>query len=713
MSTHDRLQNSPVTTASEEASRVEVLNRFAIEAFQQLPIADLLLAKVIAGHGPHRDIWITSVDICPSRLASNLRFIDIERRIYYFLDDLVLPRTTRKAIENLIAEGIFVIIRLALLMRLAPTGGAYGAKNTRLKPSSIAGRIFSYWPYIIAKSIQRKATQIDQPGFLSCLTSDDVQQLRRNKNLRIELNRIDTLAALECWTDLPPYTDILRPIDPSGSAPPPVQENVPGKYQPIPDQYLEAFGPRNLWVIRELGPRLLSMLEDMATHLENLDWVGLSAGQITKIVIQNFIAQHLKEHPWLDHMGKPLQPNFPFIIHAMCKDKLQFPPCSWRQLKVLSATLQSAHLFLTLIATAGRIGEIDTLPRSCVITARDGKDYVRGWTYKLSDNLFGAPRQFPAPTVLVQALGQQTRLAEVWSRLPSGSIIDGLPKNRPAHNALWLSLGAAQLANAAKPLVKPDLALQMLAIRIGMDPKPGGINLHPHRLRKTIGRLAGIALFNAPTALKRLFGHKSIEMTLHYILCDKDIQTEAEAVLRELRIMNCAEALEEVREAIACGSPLPAHSGTAVSRLKGAVKEHEARLAVSGRSWQDGSAYDLAYLLTARGNGWRFVQKNIICAKTPGEPGLCLKNRGEPNISKCQPECDNRIVLALARRDVDEIVYAYMEVAAQALDDGQIEVFYYSIGQLLKELESFQDIKEKYLADPQLQSMLATYKELE
>jgi hypothetical protein len=463
-------------------------------------------------------------------------------------------------------------------------------------------------------------------------------------------------------------------------------------------------------------------LEALATHLEVLDWSEIFKHKdkyekikydLGKVIVPNFIAQHLKNHPWVDGMGRPLKPNFPLKTGANSQDKFAFPPSNWEQLKVLSATLQSAHLFLTLLASAGRIGEVDTLPRSCVTTARDGKDYVKGWTYKLSGNLFGDAKQFPAPPVFVQTLGQQVRLAKVWLRLPPKNITDGLPKQKPAHNALWLSLGVAQNTNAAEPLSSPVDALTTLAERIGMDPKPGGVNLYPHRLRKTIGRLAGIALFNSPTALKRLFGHKCIEMTLHYILCDKDIQTEAEAVLRELRIMHCAEALEEVRDAIASGKPLPAHSGAAASRLADAVKEHEARLAASGRVWKAGTAYDLAYLLTARGKSWRFIQKNIICAKAPGEAGLCAKSKGEPNTSNCQAGCDNRFVLELARRDADDIVGAYMNICLQALEEEQFDTFYYSMGQLLKELDNFPDIKEKYLADPQLQPLLATYKELD
>lgn len=712
MNAPDPLLIPKTTDEREEASRIAALNRFTIESIQHLPRLDLLLAQAIAGHGDTWGSWVTTKDICSSRLDACLRNIDLAKRIRHFIEKQPLPAIAPELTDALVEEGVLVLTRLALLMRLAPTGGTGKSKTNRLKPSTITQRVYNFWPKIAARAILCKADRLNPPSLLACLTDADVHEFSKDRELRAELDRLETLAAIECWTDLPPHANFSQPTDPRGSATKPEPELARRGYQPIPDKYLEVFGPRNLWVIRELGPHLLPLLEDLATHLKKLDWVALNAKILTESIVPNFIARHLEDHPWLDALGKPLKPKFPLKTGALGKEKFQFPPANWEQLKVLSATLQSAHLFLTLLASAGRIGEVDTLPRACVTTSRDGKDYIKGWTYKLSGNLFGDARQWPAPAILVQALGQQARLAEVWLRLPPKNIGDGLPK-KPSHNALWLSLGAARSCNAAVPLVKPDVALQTLGERIGMDPKPGGINLHPHRLRKTIGRLAGIALFNSPTALKRLFGHKSIEMTLHYILCDKDIQAEAEAVLRELRIMHCAEALEEVREAIAKGAPLPAHSGGAASRLAEAVKEHDARLTASGSVWTGGSAYDLAYLLTARGTGWRFVRKNIICAKAPGEPGLCLKNRGEPNTSHCQPGCDNRIVLALERSDLDEVVLAYMDTAAQALEDGQIAVFYYAMKQLLQEIERFQDIKEKYLADPQLQSLLAAYKEID
>ena len=714
MNAPDSLASLQFVLDPTEPGRTATLNRFDLEQFQHLSKEDLLLAQSIAGHGGAWGVWETPITINPGKLDNSLRVVSLAKRLRNFLAKEPLPETSPDLLNVLVEEGVLVLTRLVLLMRLTPTSGTQN-KNQRLKPSTVAKTLYSNLTKILARAIRRKAERPEALGLYACLTEDDVQEMGQDERLRIELERLGTLASRSWWTDLPLQTASTRTTNPRGPKPEPVPLEIAGEWQPIPDAYLAEFGPRNLWLIRDMGPNLLLLLEYLATYLENLDWSKMNKDKLIgeSGVLAQFIAKHLQEHPWKDRLGRPLKPSFPLKTGVRCKDNFAWPPRSYEQLKVLSATLQSAHLFLTLLASAGRIGEVETLPRSCVTTERDGNDYVCGWTYKLSGNLYGDARQWPAPMVLVQALGQQVRLANVWSRLPAVRVQDGLPTTSPASDALWLSLGASQNVNSITPLGDPRGALRMLAERIGMDPKPGGINLHPHRCRKTIGRLAGVTLFDSPLVLKRLFGHKSIEMTLHYILCEKDIRTEAEAVLRELRILHCAEALEEVREALARGVPLPGHSGAAALRMVDAVKDHEARLASSGRVWTDGSAYDLAYLLTSSGQGWRFIQKNVICAKVPGEGGLCRKNKGEPDASNCKPECSNRVVLALKRRDVGEIVESYLDVARQALDEGQYGVFFYSMQQLLEELDAFPDIKAQYMADSRVQSLLASYQELD
>lgn len=73
---------------------------------------------------------------------------------------------------------------------------------------------------------------------------------------------------------------------------------------------------------------------------------------------------------------------------------------------------------------------------------------------------------------------------------------------------------------------------------------------------------------------------------------------------------------------------------------------------------------------------------------------------------KMGPQGEIKMPLSLCKR-----IHNY--TCLQALDEEQFEIFYYSLTQLLKELDNFSDIKEKYLADPQMQSLLSTYKELD
>lgn len=705
--------DAPVAPDAAEEARFAALNLFELEEFQNLSSENLRLAQSVAGHGEQLGVWKTPLSIAPGRFGSRFRTIDLAKRLRDFLAKEPVQHTST---EVLVQEGALLLTRLGLLMRLAPTGGRRSSKTERLKPTTLAQRLYTQCPQVFARAIRRKAERTEALGLLACLTQEDLMEMAQAKSLRIELDRILTLTAMGLWSDVPPQPDITFTTDPRGSKPSKAPEAVAGEYRPIPDEYLIEIGPRVLWLIRELGPRLIPLLEDLAAVLEALDWSEMTNSKLVGDygIVNKFIEEHLRAHPWADRTGKMLRPTFPLMTGAKATDRFEWPPRTYEHIKVLSVTLQSAHLFITLLACAGRIGEVEGLSRSCVKTARDGKDYVFGWTYKLSGNLFGDARQWPAPPVMTQSLGQQARLAEAWSRLPPRAIDRGLPTEPPTHGALWLSLGVGGAADASDPLSLSHTSLPNLAIRVGMDPKPGGINLHPHRFRKTIGRIAGVTLFNSPLVLKRLFGHKSIEMTLRYILCDNDIRAEAETVLRELRILHCAEALEEVREALVRGEPLPGHGGAAAGQLIDAVKDHEARLAESGRVWAEGTAYDLAYLLTANGQGWRFVQKNIVCTKVPGEDSPCRKKRkrGEPNTSNCKPDCDNRIVLAIQRRDAREVLGAYLDVARQARDEEQYLVFYESMQRFIEELDTFPDIRAQYVADPDVDSLLSTYRTL-
>lgn len=701
---------SVVSSDPAEQGRLAVLVRFQLEAIQHLTQQDLLLAQSLAGHGDAWGIWQTS-DTLARYLKRCIRYIDLAKRIHAQMGDEL---GDSPAVQSLVNEGVMLLTRLALLMRLAPGKG----KKKRLKSSTLAKvTIYQYWPVLIARAIRRKVERPDAKGLLNLLTEDDVEELRRDQRLAIELDRLSLFAARGLWNDLPPLPNITLTTNPKGKKQAQAQRE-PQEFQPIPDDYLMEIGPRVLWLVMDLTPHLQNLLGAVAEYLVGINW-SLAERRTISTNVERFVARYLHKHPWVDRRGIPVAPPFPLSIGTgrgaslgRTVNREEWPPRTWEQLKILSATCQSAHLFITLLTCAARIGEVITLQRDCVSIERDGLDYLNGWTYKLSGNLFGDQRQWPAPEVLVQSLGQQARLAAIWGRLPN-SLTEGLPSAPLTQHALWLSLGVSSTAKADKPLESAVKALMKFAERVGMDPKPGGINLHPHRFRKTIGRLAGIALHNSPLVLKRLFGHKSIEMTLHYILTEEAIREEAETVLRELRIMNCAEALEEIHEALASGAPLPGHGGAPAARLVDAVQEHEKRLAHSGRLWTEGSAYDLAYLITTNGKGWRFIQKNVVCTKVSGEGGLCQKkrNRGEPDTSNCKVECSNRLVLHWERRNAMDAADCHIDVARKAKEDEQFMVLFESMQRFNEVLETWPDLKAKYLGDPEVQDLLACCEE--
>lgn len=686
----------------EEERCLAVLRRFRVEDIQTLGRDDLLTAQTLAGHGNTWGLWQTPKAF--GRLPKYHADIDLAGRLTHFMSKEVIT----SSVDLLVDEGVLVLTRWALLVRMVPSA-KFKRSTSRLKPSSLAVNLYAYLSRLAARAIDTKLATPDVTGFFSCLTESDQREFAAIKELRVELERLETLLTRGLWNDAPLRFDIGRTTDPSQQPSRPAQDkNEP--HPPLPDAWLAEIGPRVLWVVQDLGPNLLRLLEALREEMRAIDWT-LSKPTISRNT-GNLIADYLAAHPWRDRAGRPLTPPFPL---RTCTGKhgantQEWPPRTWEQVTKLSIALQSAHLFIVLLACAGRIGEVATLTRACLGIARDGKDYLSGHTYKLSGNLFGDSRQWPAPPILCQAVGQQGRLAAAWDWLPC-PLEDGLPNAPRFGDAMWVSIGGGGAGEGAG--VDFNGALQSLSERLGMDARPGGKLVHAHRFRKTIGRLAGVALFNSPLVLKRLFGHKSIEMTLHYILCDEGVREEAEKVLRELRIMHCAEALEEIHHAIANDLPLPGNGGAGAARLAAAVRNTEAELEQGGRTWREGSAYDLACLLTMQGQGWRLIKENIVCSKAPGADGLCQKKRskGEPNTANCQPQCDNRIVFARKRRDVELSIEQYLDIARQARDDGQLLVLASVMDNVQDEWASFADLEQRYRADTEIQALLALCEE--
>lgn len=688
---------------SVEVSRLGCLQRFKSADVQHLGREDLLAAQTLLEQGQKWGCWNTPAKLAPGGLSKATRNIDLAAR----LRDYLAKEGVTDAPDALIEEGVITLTRLGVLLRLVPSGTGSTRVRRSLKPTSIAQNLYLYLPYIAARAMRRKLERGEEAsGLFYFLTEADQHEFNAHKRSRIQLVRLDTLAARGQWLDVPPPRETTQTTDPSRAplVPPPQTKPVP--HPPLPDAWLEEIGPRVLWVVQELGPHLLNLLEALPEAMRKIDW-SLSCTAICNR-LPPIIFAHLERYPWLDRAGRPLTPPFALTTakgtHGA--ETLEWPPRTYEHIVSLSLTLQGAHLFISLLACAGRIGEVAALKRHCVTVERDGEGYLNRHTYKLSDNFLGDELQSPAPPILQTCMGQQARLAAAFDYLPRALNTRQMPETARFGEALWISIGVAGKASEEAEL-QFNVALQTLAKRVGVNPKPGGKWVHAHRFRKTIGRLAGVALFNSPMLLKRLFGHKSIEMTLHYIMCDPGIREESEKVLRELRIMHCAEALEEVHHAIANGLPLPGNGGAGAARLVAAVQNQETHLLQQGRVWADGSAYELACLLTGQGKGWRLINANIVCSKD----WVCSKPHRHKELDlkkpKCDPGCENRVVLARRRRDTEEAIEQYLGIARQAQDEGMLLVMAHAMENLRDELGYYADLREKYLAMPNVQAMFA------
>jgi integrase len=390
----------------------------------------------------------------------------------------------------------------------------------------------------------------------------------------------------------------------------------------------------------------------------------------------------------------------------------EWQPTSYAAVKNMANLLQSAHLWIALLAMGGRISEVITLGRGCVEFARDGKPYANGKTYKLSSRIDGEDRTWALPDVAVTALAQQARLAAAWERIARrqrGGIEDDDDKLEIGDGHLWACFGCSSISDPEVLFSEAGKALQRLAIRLGLPHKPGGINLHPHRFRKTIARLVGIAIVNSPRILQLVFGHKDIQMTLYYIRSDKALAVEIEKVTRELKIMRCERMIEEMHATRGLPGALPqdGHGGPGGRMLAKALENHVEELHQRGEDWGAGSAHELAEILTAGGRNWTLVGEHSVCSKGPGEAGLCSKKLGDPITSNCQSECIHRIEEKTGRRDVHRIIPILVRNWKRARDDQQLLVMAGYKDQLRRELGRFDDIGATLGADPDVALIMA------
>ncbi|MEA5098626.1 MAG: site-specific integrase [Burkholderiaceae bacterium] len=682
----------------QERKKGEAQALFTLDSLQHLDRESVVRCQSILGHGDQFGIWQTPSELIGGRhLVASQANLDLRKQLLNWLPE---EFHSSSLLPPLLEEGVLWLSRYALLLRMGPTGTE---RRGFLDVTTILRNISAQALEILALGIEKRLAEPARlgDGFICHLSENDWHGLAsRTKGNAVvmltEKNRLRKYADLGLWSDAPAKIDLPQTTNPSGAKKPSSPEIQRTPFPVIPDDYLAEMGPLVLWIVRELGPNLLKTLEDLPDVFADVKFEDaniLSRNQSLNIRI----VKYFEPNPWRDRNGDELAaPPFLNTLFKSGVSDVAWPPKTRKQLSILCLTLQTSHLWIALLAMGGRISEISTLKQDCVEVARDGNVYVNGKTFKLSSNFDGIERQWPAPAILVQALAQQSLLGTLYAKMQN-LIDDTIQHEEIANNALWRSLGVAGTANPNKQLQTFNGALTTLAERLGMPPKPGGKNLHCHRFRKTIARLAGLAIVDSPRVLMQLLGHKDIEMTMSYMLTDKAFQMEVDQVARELRVMRCEEVIENMHEAMHSESPLKfgGYGGGAAQGMWNAVRQHEEALHRDGKRWDADSAYDLAVKLTSYGQSYRIPLPGVVCLSEKVESKPCT----------CDATCGNRLYDMTARRDVEQVIPILIKHGQQALADGEILVVAYIVEQLDTQIERFDDIRDVYQNHPELISL--------
>lgn len=756
--------------------RERAVSQIQIHEIQSADAGSLSRLKALAGHGVDLNHWITpkhwlvhgsrieaieSVDLRAAALAGltdqELTMIDTQP-----VSDAVGFLSSRLTPSNIIDSAVVQAVRYLLLLRLGPSAESGKASTGSLKASFVAS-IASGAVLRMLKLVVRKRLDLLGQGLLAAEDRRNFSMLQRadfavlpatfKMSCEVELGRMSRLCGRELWDDGPlPERDPTMTVDPTTSPLNTEPERISAPHLPLPDDYVAQMGQRSLWIIEHLGPVLIDVGEQMLGGWRQ----SAARGHTSKFTRKKIALKVLSETFSRKANDVPESaracPAPPFLIRlsthgevagrlfkkdasvvgeadsldaetsdGSTEEVLQnvWPPRNLAHFSGLCGVLQGAHLFVASMAMAARQSESMDLRRDCVVYGKDGQWRAFGRTFKLVQKFEGESREWELPEVVARALEQQARLVRLLEQMPWSEDLSALLSgefNDFVGDHLWFRLGTGQTDPREVPR-NPNSVLRKFARALNMAEEPGGQPLRTHRFRKTIARLAALAIDEAPVMLKTLFGHKDLEMTLHYILADKALAAEIEQVVSELHMMRAKTPVEAFVAQLVIASTAGAgadeggidyagYGGKAVVRIADTVTRYLDQAVASGRmrnSVDDFGADhidDVVRILTADGTYFNVVRPGVACTKRLGEWGPCSRGKGLADRSNCQESCDHRLEEPWLRAEADGCIEEALAGYERASADLELLLMSFWGEQVRRNVIRFEDLRTKWMQHP-------------
>lgn len=663
-----------------EAARTSVRDTLRIEEIRLMDRAELVRVQGLLGFGTHWGVIV----IPESWMPQNRRLI-CDR----ICDLRVCFADSVSASPDQIDAGLAEVLRICLVMYLAPgVAGKRGMKspmamNTWTQKVKCLVRVAKK---AFEKSVDLSNLKAVSSAELFAATSSVPQFITTHILEYRQRGWIGEFPLLELESSPRGKT---RERSRKGKERLVSTVKVTKEFQPFNDAFVAMAGYRCIWLIRTLGPTLVDMWEGL------LDIKVGSRNTVYKY--QNLFVQNWD---WRAGDGKKID-ALPFFLGFRGGDKRQrqlgesftFRPRNRQAAQDLLAIVQGANLFVLLLSTASRAGEVASFTDDCLQEAPDGEFRAAGKTFKFVFNNVGADRDWPLPDVAVEALLLQQRIAKlVKNKFPVGSKV--------RKNALWMPFQASRSKLAAElklenlPNFSVHCTICNFVQKLGVSVKELG-NPHPHRFRKTLARLIALAIINSPQVVMDLFGHKTIEMALRYIHADKTLRAEILRVAEDLRLLSAKSIVEGAET----------HGGPAAVRIREAVQERVAKHGQQELAISDSN--ELATLFALSDTSLQLVRPGVFCLKSPSQPGPCTRRVGHPDPSRCKVSCESRLELGFLRSDVDGAIAEAVDQIERLSPVEDPMLVEWWIGQLLTQLPRFDDLRAKWSVNPTVISLLA------
>lgn len=712
-----------------EKSRSSALARWDPARFQHMGPDELVQVQAALCHGSTYGFWQTPRNwLTKPQRSPSLINVDLRRRlrndvlVHLPLQEGDLPPPD---LEQWLDQGVLTATRLLLLLRCADAPGR-NLRSQVLAPSTIMKWASTYLvqcqSLAVAQGLRNRLDSVASANgerrVFGQITARQLKELHGSSWKK----RVPVLEErLRHWSDVGYWNDVFAKQDTSaihdlksGISRNSEPQHEPSEYMPLPDDYAALLAKRSLWLMREIGPNLVRMAPQLAAmYAKTAERVrtGSLAPENLSAARRDLAYRILLDFTWLDSRGRRLT-GIPFHLALSSNCAHGRLPHSARALFDLMAYVQTAQLVIAGLTMGARQSELLDMTRGCVQERTIHGErcyYVDSRTFKTAADHEGEWREWPVVVQVKEALASQELLMSGLDKINAAKD----PGYQPSRD-LWGRF--ALTSDGQGEFAEANTWLRHYTEALGMDKAPGGQNCTSHRLRKTLARVVALALVDSPMVLYEIFGHRDIAMTLHYILANKSLKQEVEAIAREINVMRATEVVEilaqsELRRLAGQSLPGDQHGGCgggAAKPIDAYVRDELRKVHERGDTWGADDAIELGRLLTNAGQQWMLVRKGVICTKSPGVAGPCsLKSRGRPEPSKCSSECTHRLEREFLRNDVREILDTAVKAYEQALADEENGVAAYWGGQIRINIGRFPDIELEYMQRPSVAAYLS------